>query len=556
MRLTLLLLATLLVLPLSAQAEEGEPTLDDVKAALLDFLPDADGPRGRAKVKAWGEKALPHLMDIAFRSRDRRFSHHLTDALVTIGGKEAADLFVLILEGKTRIDGFHALTELTPTYTSAALTFSKQLKEHKRFKAAVLRHAQGTFRGRVVNLCGTMRWTDQVPLVRSFLKDEDLDVREAAARALRVLTGETAVVERPKSTFPGERLLEGLLGQPRHLPGQGKRARRPDLAVATRWLDGTPRLVCAWEPGIDSLGDHAELRAFTGPGEPSRRWPLPLEVEDFVVVPSGEQGKRQIVALVSEEKDGRFTRNAVIAWSALRAQRWRRQFETLYLKDLAVLHGEQGPMGVALGAGGDDGIVAMDFEGRTLWQVPKTHTTYRVVTHARLPGFILHIGGDFDLHAHKNGSVRTHLRQPRKLRLFVKHGVLFPSATGTPTVVLAGTTYKGDVPTLVALDEKGTELWRASLPHKIQGLTLLETKQHGRLLVLTTRNGDLLLLSDTGVLRWRGVMPEVEEGEKTATYQLAAGEVADGVYAVLVRLLGRGYYYPVNLDALGDETGK
>jgi hypothetical protein len=63
-------------------------------------------------------------------------------------------------------------------------------------------------------------------------------------------------------------------------------------------------------------------------------------------------------------------------------------------------------------------------------------------------------------------------------------------------------------------------------------------------------------VDDAGALRWQGKLPNPEKERELATYQLDAGAVAPGKYAVLVRLLSGTYFYELNLRALRGHPEK
>lgn len=550
MRPAAVLFALLIALLPTGRASAAEPpTLEEVERALREYLPDASGERGRARIRAWGDAAVPHLAALAERPTlgGASTTPNVCEALRDIDTVASAGVFLKILAGKTKIEGLHALVALAPH--GMHRSFLEKLAASPRFKPAVLSLARGTFRGWVAELCADQGWRDQLPLLRGMLEDPRLDVREAAAKAIHTLTGERIQVARPALAFPGTRLLPDLLETPHAVPGQGRRNRDPERVRALRWLDGAPRLVTAFGSGIESLGDVLELQLRDGfPAEPSS-WPLKLEIDDLVVAPT-RAGGRQVVAIASEREDGRFRTKTVVAWSDDGSRRWRVELAERFLKDLAVLPGPRGPLGIVVGAGGEEGIVALGLDGQRLWQVPRTYTTYRVRTHPRLIGHLLHVGGDAALHRYDGKTVSEGRELLAKERLFASDGVLFPGPTGRPSVVLAAKRHEGDVPILVRVDASGTRVWEAVLRRPIEALALVEPPGRPRMIVFTTEAGDLWVVDEAGTLLWRRVMPGGEGDGRVATYDLDAGEIAEGRFAVLVRLLDASYLYAVKREAL------
>lgn len=542
-RLPILFLLLLLVAPLPAGAGE-EPTLDDVQQALDEWGDGAPEERGQARLRRWGAAALPHLRTIAVERGGRRLSLHLVRAVRAVGTPEAVELYVLVLEGKTRVPGDAAVTNL---YGGVDMDgFLRRLRKHDRFKAAVLRYENGNFRSWVATMIAAMRWMDEVPRLRRMLEDEDLDVRDAAAQALRDLTGEEIAVERPELAFPAVDLWEQPLGVAIVLPTRGRRD--ANVVAAMAWLDGAPRLVYGFDPGVKSLGYRGELCITDADLDEPETWPMPYEVEALLGLPTPD-GARQVVGLVDVEEEGKESWKTVMAWRADGLERWRVQTPQRFMKCIATLHGPKGPVGVAIGAGGDTGVVAVDLDGAPLWDVPKQYVMYELRTHPRLPGSLLQIDGGATLYLHRGEQVRGVFETSYRDGIFLKHGVLFPNAEGNAAFVAAGVRHEGDVPIVRRVDQ-GKMLWEAELPHEVVGLAMLEPKDGPRLIAATTDRGELLLFDDAGTLRWRGETPEADPNDRVATYRIAAGEIGPGAYGVLIRHLQEAYLYRLDLGAL------
>ena len=197
--------------------------------------------------------------------------------------------------------------------------------------------------------------------------------------------------------------------------------------------------------------------------------------------------------------------------------------------------------------------MAVDLNGEPLWDVPNRHVMYQVHSHPRLPGVLLAVTGKAILYRHAGKDVEVPREPLQDSWAFFNHGVLFPAADGSPAVVVAGELHAGDVPVVRRVDASGKTAWEARLPYRIEGLALLESAGAPRLLAVTTVDGTLYLLDDAGALRWTGKLPNPKGDEEVATYQLTAGEIGPGEYAVLIGLLHGAHEFRLDLDALKSD---
>lgn len=127
---------------------------------------------------------------------------------------------------------------------------------------------------------------------------------------------------------------------------------------------------------------------------------------------------------------------------------------------------------------------------------------------------------------------------------------MFPDARGRPTLVLAGQKSSRYTPTICRITSQGKLVWEATVPSEITGLELLEPEGAPRLIVFTTDCGELFILDDAGVLRWKGELPLARQDGGVETIRLAAGEIAPGRYGLLVRQVQSCYVIPVHVEAL------
>lgn len=536
-------LLVLLGTPPLVVAEE-EPTRDDVRKAVRGYGDFAQVEASRTQLRAWGDAAVPHLLALAKRPVGVFLGSKLVRAARDIGTESAADVLVTILEGKTYVRGRAVLDFTYPYDVSRGIW--KHLRKHPRLKPAVLRYAKSSTRS-FLSVCAAMGWKDLLPTIRPMLDDPDLDVREAAAEAVRELSGESVAIDRPAISFPAERLVPGLLGEAQELPRRG--FRRAEFVAAMPWFDERPHLLYAFSDSGTRPRTPREFRVATADAGVYEVWPLPYETHALEIAPTSD-GKTQLLALVTESEDRPTSWKTVVALAPDGTLRWRRELPQRFLKDIALLYEKDGPVGVAVAAGGETGIVAVDPDGEALWDVPNRHVMYEVHSHPRLPGSLLAVTGKATLYRHAGKDVDVPRGPLQDSLAFFNHGVLFPAADGRAAVVVAGELHARDVPVVRRLDASGKTVWEARLPHGVGGLALLEPAGAPRLLAVTTVDGTLYLLDEAGALRWTGKLPNPKGDKEVATYQLVAGEIGPGQYAVLIGLLHGAHVFRLDLEAL------
>lgn len=556
------LLTSVLVAGPSTRAGDDEPSRADVEAAL-ETLFDARGApmSGQERLCSWGDAAMPHLEAIAESEAGLRNAPALVDALRVIGTERAAKLEVRILEGQTAVPG--GLAALFLQRHRRDDPFLKILLANPRFKPAALRwlderlglipEMSEEVKSAILLLCAEVGWMDQVPRIRALLESPSATVRTAAAKALLALTGEEVDLPEPAYSFPAKALAADLVGKPVMIPRQARRD--PTFLAAMPWFDGRPHVVYAFDSGVPSFGHRAELRIASGMAPEYERWPLPQEVEALALLPTPEGGQ-QLVALDSEEgvEKSADSWETVVAWSPEGELRWQWHCASRFLRGLAVLYGKEGPRGVVVAPGGEEGLVVLDLEGRTLCALPKEYVVYDLRAHPALPDMVLKIGTEDRIlhyadHALESGPGFS------EADLFIQHGVLFPDADGRPAVVLAGSASRGETPTVCRVSADAEVVWKVQVPVEITGLEMLEPAGAPRLLVVTTDQGELLVLDDGGVLRWQGELPFARADGGVETILLAAGEIAPGEYGILVKQVQSCYVIPFRLDALRAPRG-
>jgi hypothetical protein len=246
----------------------------------------------------------------------------------------------------------------------------------------------------------------------------------------------------------------------------------------------------------------------------------------------------------------------VISWSEDGNELWRYAPPRKGVEAAAILHDAEGQYGVALGPGGETGIVGIDPRGKSLWSVPRVHVLYDLETHPRLPGVMLVVHGEFSLVHYSRDSIDggevigAFMRGVRRggEQLYAHNGLLYPGADGAPEMVVSAMASNSE-PVLACFDMSYARKWKISLSHRVTQLAQLELAGRERLFVVTTDGGELLLVNALGVLRWRGLLPAGEENGEAFVFELVAGEA--GGQAPIALSSPQGFFiYPVRAELI------
>jgi hypothetical protein len=526
-------------------------TLDEVREVVESYFgPDQTALPARKRLGEWGNAALPPLTLLAAEPQ-RQWAWNLICAIGEVGTPESFDLLVTILDGKTRVPASQALNYLvTHVNRSVDPGLVGRLQTDPRFKPAIRRFAtSGSWLERkfAAEVATEMNWPDFVPLLQQMLDDENAQLRKSAAAALSALTGRPVDAEPPSTSFPDVQLVPGLVSEPTSIES------RPDSAMTWALLqprpDGTStfmigdgRTFQAW-PSIDDT----DTRTFSVPA-----------LDALLLHPKGM--RPQYVALSAESGFPGADAEEVISWSEDGNELWRYAPPQRGIGAAAILTDAEGPYGVALGPGSDTGLVGIDPHGKALWDVPKVHVLYGLETHPRLPGMMLVVHGQFSIVHHSRASIDADevtgafIRGVRRgdETLYAHEGLIYPAENGAPEVVVSGSG-PHSAPVLSCFDASYSRKWKVSLAERVTQLALLEIEGRERLFVLTTAGGELLLLNQQGVLRWRGPLPNGEEDGDVFVLQLVTG-IADGRALIALRCKQGLFVYAVRAELLAPTT--
>jgi hypothetical protein len=204
----LLLALTVCALAPAVVAQTAEEVRDAV-SKCIGFAPE--NKEARERLERWGEAAWPVLRELAEQPSSSA-NLHLMSSIANLKTREAADLFVDLVERDGRLVASHALNQLF-MYSNAEGT--RSLLETRRCRAVIIAHARTTMSWleltRIAEIIGNMGWTDDADVLRGMLEHHDLNVRRAAAAALETLTGEVVEIDEPTTRFPGTELDEELV---------------------------------------------------------------------------------------------------------------------------------------------------------------------------------------------------------------------------------------------------------------------------------------------------------------------------------------------------------
>ena len=520
-----------LLLPLTFGTAD-DPTVEEVRAAVLDYIGD-DVKEKRAKelLEEWGDAALPALRELAGGSFGPREGLRIVFCIEHVLTQGSVDLLVEILAGETKVDAGDALGQLSDCKYNGRMR--RYLRKNEAFKGIAFRFAEDRSwlnRGQFAEIAAAMRWRDAVPLIEKMLEDENQGLRVTAAEALSRLTGEKVVARRREASFPGRRLVPGLIGEPEVLP---TRPRRGDF---TRDHAGEPRLIISGSRTLNGVGEEER------PG-------FAIKTDHYchgvLALPRGEKIEC-LLTLASDESThhadyvSAIDRRGKFLWT------WRPADSGV--ADIALLHTKEGVMGTIVSA--ESKLVALNHEGEILWKWEEFTPAYELLTHPELPGVLFVEFGDFDRIEVSAEGVELRRKGVRpERRVYSSCAELFPDAEGRPSLVAAGA---GDesVPTVARFDERGKVLWRAILPGRIGELAMLEAPGRPRLLAITADTGQLYVLDENGFLLHEAEFPGESAKGNRPTYCLSAGEVSPAEWALYLNTLEGSYLYAIDLSAL------
>lgn len=527
------------------QAAVERPTLRTVRMALSSYG-SGDAVGSLRRIVAWGDRALPHLEQIAMNPEGATESVHLVRVLRRMETKSSAELYVKVLAGKTAVPATHAVRELTPFVE--AEPFVVHVRDNRTFKTALLVHANTPLAVQFVQACAAMQWTDTIPAIRRLLNNGTYRIRRAAAEALSLLTGTPVAAALGEAEFPARRLRKSLLSEPVLLPSRD--AHDADFVAFTPWFGGDSAMLYGWRSRRGGFA--SELRVVASDMSAFDRWPLRENVFDVHLI---KTNARELQAVVLAVGSGGRHPDRVIGLGADAASTWQYSAsDAIY--NSAVLWDSDGAYGMVLGTTGREGIVAVGPpHGAELWTVGTSGPRHGLRTSRHVPGILVRAGNDYQLFAHDRNGARelAHRTIPE---FYVHDAIPCPCARGT-AVLVAGIDHMIEAIRLVYVDDGGSERWEAILPSAVEKMTSLGRVGDGGswLFVIATKDGQMFVVDEHGTLHWRGTLPQ-QSPSPSGTYSLRSGRIgAAGMY-LAARLLNGVYVYAIAESALGSDGGK
>lgn len=531
----------------SAGCEEPPtPTEKEVRAAVEAWF--ADGPardEARAAIERWGDDALPALRRLTDEKVDEPGGYALVCAIEAIETEAALSSLLDLLSDGTGMFGEYALTQIYADLATP-LTWTKPfLAGDERFRSAVERRLAPPPPGdvvlgrtRAISIVAAMGWDDLSPRLEELLSDDDVAVREEAARALERLTGRPMNVEPAPLAFPAERIVDALVERGPDLPVEATWSR--EWSSFTRDADGRP----VWFAGAGR--ERARLR---GDATVADLETLPRYAHGVIGVPSAADARVRAVLLAADGEHGNATHLVALDDSSETVWEFRPPNERI--ADGAPSFGPDGVDGVVVAPGGEDGVVALDLRGEERWRLPKRRVVYGLATHEALPARVLVVAGSLELVRVDGGAplvvasnVVGRRTAPRPdERILARHAALFPDRQGRPAIVVAGTG-QNSRPVVARLDEDLGTVWTASLPVRVAGLAMLEPAGERRGFVVATGSGDLAVFDEDGALAWHRLLPKPgERNFDRVIRSVAAGEAEDGSFAIFLEMIGEARTY-------------
>jgi hypothetical protein len=311
------------------------------------------------------------------------------------------------------------------------------------------------------------------------------------------------------------------------------------------WPDGTPVFLRGHERRYEALGSDLTPRGVLT---------TQSDLTDIVGLPS-PHGSTRWVAIATGRSGGRKT-EFVVGLDAAGATTWRWEPVESRVHSIAITHDAHGASGVIVGAGGAQGIVALDLDGKPRWDASKHYVAYEVRTHRAVPDRALVLSGGVLLFD-ETGSVLLGDRFGAREafgpdRGWLDHGLVLPAADPEDrmSMILAGLRHLPEEPLLVRTDSHGGESWRATPTTEVEAIELVEPPDRPRLVVAVTAGGELLVVDESGTLRGRVELPGERTGGRLYLYGLAAGRLGTDGWFVAVRLLDGTLLYRMHPERI------
>jgi len=280
---------------------------------------------------------------------------------------------------------------------------------------------------------------------------------------------------------------------------------------------------------------------------------IPITYDCKDIVDLGEDA--QILVALIAETPAPFGQVAV-GLSSDGQERWRfTPSESVSLEPAAPLYDEEGLYGVAFGPGGDEGIVAVDLDGKRLWQIPEKYVIYGLSSHRSLPGKLYVFGGDWIAFEHDREGVRApgggEQAADRQRSLFsgylwCRDGVAFPGSDGSADIIVVGKSIRG-APRLSRYDEQGKEVWQAVLSEQAKTVVLVGTRRGRSVFAIALEDRTIVVFDEDGTLLDLTTVPLSKRESEYFAHGFDGGEVQQDLGMITIDTSSGKYLYRVDL---------
>lgn len=351
------------------------------------------------------------------------------------------------------------------------------------------------------------------------LNDNVFSLRENAANAIFHLTGKKVSVRRPQISFPIVKLKDNLIKYKGKLPKAGWMT---SSSTFDYWFDRKRGLLRWDKDSIILYGPDLKPLASLKTNKMSH---------DFIMILKNQK-RSQLVTSVSDE----YMPNVayVISLNAQGNKLWQYRPARSGIESIVPLYDKDGnTIGVMIGVGGSEGIVALNHEGKILWKIPNFHVLYEIKVSYYLPNRVAVCGGSIDIFDESGKLIISN--SSREDEIYAHHIEIFRDKQNKMSIIATGSG-EMSIPTIIRYDATLTPIWKASLPHTIQGLAMLDFRDKEKLFVVATDGGELFIFDQNGTLKYQDTLPG-EKDDGYPVYGIKAGVIGDDKYAFSIGTL-------------------
>jgi HEAT repeat len=502
-----------------------------VRTAVEDYFGnDTVSTLSRRELRTWGDKALPYLRKMAMDPEITKGRvWNLVCSINELATQKATDLLVDIIAGETRV----APKDAIGGFSIRVNNNRDYLRDNAKFKTAIFKLALPNkdwfVRMETAEIMAQMDWKDGLPLLRSMLKDSNLSLREAAAKAIGNLSGEKITIDYPKTVFPEVSMNADLV----HLIGKLQKHGWMTSSVSfDQWFDKTHGLLWWSGTSVDLYDDSLKPITSIKTSKMSH---------DFLMLPY-KRNTFQLISLVSDECKPKA--EYAVSLDAEGRELWRYRPRRAGIDTMAPLYNKKGEVnGVIFGPGGEDGIVAVDLSGNFLWNIKRQYVLYEIKTNRSIPTRIVTCGGSINIYSETGKQIGA--TPPKGSHIYVTNVEMFSDERGRLAIVAAGTT-DNETPLIIRYNDMLQPVWKATLSHSVSGMAMVTPPGKERYFIIVMSDGELLIFDQDGTLKYRDKLPE-SKGNDYPLYGIKAGLLGNSHYAFSIGTLSGILIYEFKL---------